>query len=72
MFGSGEPCKPGAHCVTLEKLYSEEQKLYKDVKVISLSKHMLMWFSVITQNFDMLNKLIERRNMYVKFHLCFL
>ncbi|KAL0398275.1 UNVERIFIED_CONTAM: Nitrate regulatoryprotein [Sesamum radiatum] len=30
--GSGEPCKPGAHCFTLQKLYLEEQKLYKDVK----------------------------------------
>ncbi|KAG6419376.1 hypothetical protein SASPL_121596 [Salvia splendens] len=38
MFGSGEPCKPGAHCVTLEKLYSEEQKLYKDVKEEEISK----------------------------------
>ncbi|XP_075502896.1 protein ALTERED PHOSPHATE STARVATION RESPONSE 1-like [Primulina tabacum] len=27
-----EPCKPGAHCTTLQKLYSEEQKLHKDVK----------------------------------------
>ncbi|XP_057971351.1 protein ALTERED PHOSPHATE STARVATION RESPONSE 1 isoform X2 [Malania oleifera] len=27
-----EPCRPGAHCVTLEKLYAEEQKLYKEVK----------------------------------------
>lgn len=34
MSGSGEPCKPGAHRITLQRLYSEEQKLYKDVKVI--------------------------------------
>lgn len=27
-----EPCKPGAHRITLQKLYSEEQKLHKDVK----------------------------------------
>ncbi|KAL6567264.1 hypothetical protein OROGR_000932 [Orobanche gracilis] len=32
--GSEEPCKPGAHCITLQKLYSEEQKLYKDVKLL--------------------------------------
>lgn len=32
VYVSGEPCKPGAHCVTLQKLYSEEQKLYKAVK----------------------------------------
>ncbi|XP_057763896.1 protein ALTERED PHOSPHATE STARVATION RESPONSE 1 [Salvia miltiorrhiza] len=38
MLGSGEPCKPGAHCITLEKLYSEEQKLYKDVKEEEISK----------------------------------
>lgn len=38
IFGSGEPCKPGAHCITLEKLYSEEQKLYKDVKEVETAK----------------------------------
>ncbi|KAK4440221.1 Nitrate regulatoryprotein [Sesamum alatum] len=36
--GSGEPCKPGAHCITLQKLYLEEQKLYKDVKEEEISK----------------------------------
>ncbi|XWS67437.1 hypothetical protein CRYUN_Cryun04dG0006500 [Craigia yunnanensis] len=30
--GSSEPCKPGAHCITLDKLYVAEQKLYKEVK----------------------------------------
>ncbi|MBA0586882.1 protein ALTERED PHOSPHATE STARVATION RESPONSE 1 [Gossypium raimondii] len=30
--GSNEPCKPGAHCSTLDKLYAAEQKLYKEVK----------------------------------------
>ncbi|KAM6551924.1 hypothetical protein CsatB_001732 [Cannabis sativa] len=29
---SSEPCRPGAHCVTLKKLCDEEQKLYKAVK----------------------------------------
>ncbi|KAE8698846.1 putative Root phototropism protein [Hibiscus syriacus] len=33
--GSGEPCKPGAHCITLGKLYAAEQMLYKEVKVKS-------------------------------------
>lgn len=33
MHDLGEPCAPGAHCVTLAKLYAAEQKLYKDVKV---------------------------------------
>ncbi|KAI3455945.1 hypothetical protein Pfo_012608 [Paulownia fortunei] len=37
-YGSGEPCKPGAHCITLQKLYSEEQKLYKDVKEEEIAK----------------------------------
>ncbi|KAL2474955.1 hypothetical protein Adt_35691 [Abeliophyllum distichum] len=32
VYVSGEPCKPGAHCITLQKLYLEEQKLYKAVK----------------------------------------
>jgi len=31
--GRGEPCKPGAHCATLKKLYSAEKKLFKAVKV---------------------------------------
>ncbi|KAG8385225.1 hypothetical protein BUALT_Bualt03G0020000 [Buddleja alternifolia] len=35
---SGEPCKPGAHCITLQRLYSAEQKLYKDVKEEEIAK----------------------------------
>ncbi|XP_021725341.1 uncharacterized protein LOC110692622 [Chenopodium quinoa] len=27
-----EPCKPGAHCITLEKIYAEEQTLYAAVR----------------------------------------
>ncbi|KAL6546325.1 hypothetical protein OROMI_022046 [Orobanche minor] len=38
LHGSDEPCKPGAHCITLQKLYSEEQKLYKDVKDEEMAK----------------------------------
>ncbi|KAE8688033.1 hypothetical protein F3Y22_tig00111005pilonHSYRG00187 [Hibiscus syriacus] len=30
--GSSEPCKPGAHCITLDKLYSAEKKLYRELK----------------------------------------
>ncbi|EEF35770.1 protein ALTERED PHOSPHATE STARVATION RESPONSE 1 [Ricinus communis] len=33
-----EPCKPGAHCVTLDKLYAAEQKLYKEVKEEEMTK----------------------------------
>lgn len=33
---SYEPCRPGAHSITLEKLYAAEQKLYKDIKVLLL------------------------------------
>ncbi|KAK3200603.1 hypothetical protein Dsin_024018 [Dipteronia sinensis] len=36
--GSSEPCKPGAHCITLEKLYAAEQKLYKEVKEEEMAK----------------------------------
>ncbi|KAL3643738.1 hypothetical protein CASFOL_014553 [Castilleja foliolosa] len=36
--GSNDPCKPGAHCITLQKLYTEEQKLYKDVKEEEIAK----------------------------------
>lgn len=31
--GAVEPCKPGAHCSTLEKLYTAEKKLYQLVRV---------------------------------------
>ncbi|KAF8413520.1 hypothetical protein HHK36_001511 [Tetracentron sinense] len=30
--GPSEPCRPGSHCITLDKLYAEEQRLYKEVK----------------------------------------
>ncbi|TXG48073.1 hypothetical protein EZV62_027367 [Acer yangbiense] len=36
--GSSEPCKPGAHSITLEKLYAAEQKLYKEVKEEEMAK----------------------------------
>ncbi|CAH9091373.1 unnamed protein product [Cuscuta epithymum] len=31
--GSNEPCKPGAHCVTLDKLYVAEQNHFKDLEL---------------------------------------
>ncbi|KAG6404980.1 hypothetical protein SASPL_132559 [Salvia splendens] len=52
MFGSGEPCKPGAHCITLEKLYTEEQKLYKDVKEEEISKVEYGRKSLLLQKLD--------------------
>ncbi|BAT79942.1 hypothetical protein LR48_Vigan721s000400 [Vigna angularis] len=30
--GHSEPCKPGAHCATLKKLYAAEKKLFEAVK----------------------------------------
>ncbi|KAI8000287.1 Nitrate regulatory gene2 protein [Camellia lanceoleosa] len=36
--GPSEPCRPGAHCITLEKLYAQEQRLYKDVKDKEITK----------------------------------
>ncbi|MBA0788578.1 hypothetical protein Gotri_026716 [Gossypium trilobum] len=33
-----EPCNPGAHCITLDKLYVAEQKLYKEVKEEEVTK----------------------------------
>ena len=35
LSGSSEPCRVGAHCITLKKLYAAEQKLYKEMKVRS-------------------------------------
>lgn len=36
--GSSEPCRPGAHCITLDRLYAAEQKLYKEVKEEEIAK----------------------------------
>ncbi|KAI3950825.1 hypothetical protein MKW92_044309 [Papaver armeniacum] len=33
-----EPCKPGAHCITLEKINAEEEKLYKEIKEEEITK----------------------------------
>ncbi|KAL6198468.1 hypothetical protein ACLB2K_028257 [Fragaria x ananassa] len=33
-----EPCRPGAHCITLRKLYEAEKKLYKEIKEEELTK----------------------------------
>lgn len=37
-YGPSEPCRPGAHCITLKKLYAQEQKLYKDIKDEEITK----------------------------------
>ncbi|KAM5587519.1 nitrate regulatory gene2 protein [Rosa sericea] len=36
--GPSEPCRPGAHCITLRKLYEAEKKLYKEIKEEELTK----------------------------------
>lgn len=36
--GPSEACKPGAHCITLGKLYDEENTLYKEVKEEEITK----------------------------------
>ncbi|XP_027184624.1 nitrate regulatory gene2 protein isoform X2 [Coffea eugenioides] len=36
--GPSDPCKPGAHCVTLAKLYDAEWKLHREVKEEELTK----------------------------------
>lgn len=36
LHGSGDTCKPGAHCRTLDKLHSEEQTLYEKIKVFHI------------------------------------
>ncbi|XP_059666060.1 protein ALTERED PHOSPHATE STARVATION RESPONSE 1 [Cornus florida] len=38
LYGHIEPCTPGAHCITLAKLYAEEQKLYKQLKEEEVTK----------------------------------
>ncbi|KAF5475069.1 hypothetical protein F2P56_006914 [Juglans regia] len=36
--GSSEPCRPGAHCITLKKLHAAEQRLYKEMKEEEITK----------------------------------
>ncbi|GMY38049.1 nitrate regulatory gene2 protein [Fagus crenata] len=38
LSGSSEPCRVGAHCITLKKLYAAEQKLYKEMKEEEITK----------------------------------
>ncbi|XP_030969232.1 nitrate regulatory gene2 protein [Quercus lobata] len=38
LYGSSEPCRVGAHCVTLRKLYAAEQRLYKEMKEEEITK----------------------------------
>ncbi|KAH7654356.1 Formin homology 2 domain (FH2 domain)-containing protein [Dioscorea alata] len=39
-FGdTGDTCRPGNHCTTLEKIYEEEQRLYKEVKEEEIAKY---------------------------------
>ncbi|KAL0011806.1 hypothetical protein SO802_006914 [Lithocarpus litseifolius] len=38
LYGSSEPCKVGAHCITLKKLYAAEQRLYKEMKEEEITK----------------------------------
>ncbi|XVE48509.1 hypothetical protein DITRI_Ditri01bG0007500 [Diplodiscus trichospermus] len=50
--GSSEPCKPGAHCITLDKLYAAEQKLYKEVKEEEINKLELQRKSMLLKKQD--------------------
>ncbi|KAG2688847.1 hypothetical protein I3760_09G112700 [Carya illinoinensis] len=38
LCGSSEPCRPGAHCITLKKLHAAEQRLYKEMKEEEITK----------------------------------
>ncbi|KAG8652163.1 protein ALTERED PHOSPHATE STARVATION RESPONSE 1 [Manihot esculenta] len=38
VYNPSESCKPGAHCVTLDKLYAAEQTLYTEVKEEEMTK----------------------------------
>ncbi|KAK3022452.1 hypothetical protein RJ639_047589 [Escallonia herrerae] len=38
LSGNTQPCRPGAHCVTLGKLWAEEQRLYDEVKDEEIAK----------------------------------
>ena len=46
--GPSEPCRLGAHSITLEKLYVEEQRLYKDIKVCVV---LMKWLHKSTYTF---------------------
>ncbi|KAL4627709.1 hypothetical protein ACB092_05G242200 [Castanea dentata] len=38
LHSSSEPCRVGAHCITLRKLYAAEQRLYKEMKEEEITK----------------------------------
>ncbi|XP_022749246.1 nitrate regulatory gene2 protein-like [Durio zibethinus] len=54
--GSSDPCMPGAHCITLDKLYDAEQKLYKEIKEEEITKleheRKLMLLQKLDENHD--------------------
>ncbi|KAI5671055.1 hypothetical protein M9H77_11419 [Catharanthus roseus] len=60
LYSPSEPCQPGAHCMTLEKLYTAEQKLYKEVKEEEIAK------SEHQRRSLMLQKLVEEDHDWVK------
>lgn len=57
LCGSSEPCRPGAHCITLKKLYAAEQKLYKEVKVRSSLNNSVLVRICVSKNLHNLETL---------------
>lgn len=56
-----DPSRPGAHFVTLEKLYVEEQKLYRHLKVYNPTKSV---------DFNISRYIYEEQDQpYVRFNL---
>lgn len=56
--GHSEPCKPGAHCATLKKLYVAEKKLFKAVKdegiaALEFERKSLLLQKQVDENIDM-------------------
>lgn len=77
IYNPSEPCKPGAHCLTLDKLYDAEQKLYKEVKVIQISiksiffyEGSILWCKVCQWLFN-IHMLYDSKNMYALFFCAF-
>ncbi|KAI4297493.1 hypothetical protein L6164_037382 [Bauhinia variegata] len=50
--GPSDPCKPGAHCLTLKKLYAAEKKLLKELKEEEITKLEYQRRSSLLQRLD--------------------
>ncbi|KAG5552645.1 hypothetical protein RHGRI_010665 [Rhododendron griersonianum] len=71
--GPSEPCRPGAHSITLEKLYAEDQRLYKDIKANEYVENNLRvppssesYIPAVTSWYNSFHRLVKSQGEYVR------